>query len=139
MINYEDGLHNSTTMANYDVMAIRLSTAQQKRRKERLGSGAPRMVCFNRSELGAILNTYSRMVAAGKWRDYSISHMSRAAVFSVFRHSAEQPLYRIEKRPASGDESDTYVVIGMDQRILRRGNDLNQVMGLFARQLFRIV
>lgn len=120
-------------------MAINLSTAQQRHRKGKYEGGSPRIVSFSRSELGTILNTYSRMVAAGRWRDYSIAHLPNAAVFSVFRHSAEQPLYRIEKRPTPGGGSDTYLVVGKDQGILRRGHDLRKVMGLFARQLFRVV
>ncbi len=126
-------------MTNYVVMPIQLSTVQNIRQKRRRESGAARTVSFSRSELGIILNTYSRMVAAGRWRDYSISHMPGAAVFSVFRHSAEQPLYRIEKRTSPGRGQDIYLVVGMDRRILRRGHNLNHVMGLFARQLLRIV
>ncbi len=120
-------------------MAIQLTSSILSRRKPPKESGAGKTVSFNRSELAIILNTYSRMVAAGRWRDYSISHLHRSAVFSVFRHSAEQPIYRIEKRRSSRGKPDLYLVVGMDQRILRQGQDLRQVMGVFARQLFRVV
>lgn len=63
--------------------------------------GLPERVAFHRTELSLILGLYGRMVAAGLWRDYAISMLREVAVFSVFRHTAEHPLYRIEKRPAS--------------------------------------
>ena len=56
-------------------------------------------VVFDRRELNLILSTYGRFVAAGEWRDYGMSFLRDAAVFSVFRRAAEHPLYRIEKRP----------------------------------------
>ncbi|NKB48529.1 MAG: DUF2794 domain-containing protein [Alphaproteobacteria bacterium] len=59
-------------------------------------------VSFDRSELRILLNEYSRRVAAGEWRDYAIDHGRDRAVFSVFRHTAEHPLYSIEKLPGNG-------------------------------------
>jgi hypothetical protein len=96
-------------------------------------------VAFDRRELGVILGLYGRMVAAGEWRDYGISHLSDAAVFSVFRRSAEQPLYRIEKRPKLARMQGQYSVIGMDGRILKRGHDLKTVLRVLERKLIRAV
>jgi hypothetical protein len=99
----------------------------------------PDRVSFQRAELSVILGLYGRMVAAGLWRDYGISHLREAAVFSVFRHSAEQPLYRIEKRPKLAARQGQYAVIGMDGRILRRGHDLGQVLRPLEAKLIRVV
>lgn len=94
-------------------------------------------VSFHRSELSVILGLYGRMVAAGHWRDYGISMLRDAAVFSVFRHSAEHPLYRIEKRPAQAMRQGQFCVIGMDGRILKRGTDLRQVVRILEKPLIR--
>jgi hypothetical protein len=59
-------------------------------------------VSFDRNELRELLNEYSRRVAAGEWRDYAIDFTRDRAVFSVFRHTAEHPLYSIEKVPGKG-------------------------------------
>jgi hypothetical protein len=96
-------------------------------------------VAFDRRELGLILTLYGRMVAAGEWRDYGISHLSDAAIFSVFRRSAEQPMYRIEKRPRLARAQGQYCVIGMDGRILKRGHDLKTVLRVLERKLIRAV
>ena len=84
-------------------------------------------VVFDRRELNLILSTYGRFVAAGEWRDYGMSFLRDAAVFSVFRRAAEHPLYRIEKRPRLRAAQGAYAVIAMDGRILKRGHDLAQV------------
>ena len=70
----------------------------------------PDAVAFQRKELSIILGLYGRMVAAGLWRDYGISMLRDVAVFSIFRHTAEHPLYRIEKRPRLAGRQGQYAV-----------------------------
>ncbi len=96
-------------------------------------------VAFDRVELGQILGLYGQMVAAGIWRDYGMSFLKDVAVFSVFRHTAEQPLYRIEKRPKLKNRQGMYSVVGMDGRILKRGHDLKSVLRVLERKLIRVV
>ena len=86
-----------------------------------------------------ILSLYGRMVAAGEWRDYGISCLKDVAVFSVFRRTAEHPLYRIEKRPKLRGRQGQYAVIGMDGQILKRGSDLKAVLRVLERKLIRAV
>ena len=99
----------------------------------------PDTVGFHRTELSIILGLYGRMVAAGLWRDYGISMLRDAAIFSVFRHTAEHPLYRIEKRPRLAARQGLYSVVGMDGRILKRGSDLAQVLRVLERKLIRAI
>lgn len=99
----------------------------------------PDRVAFDRGELVIILSLYGRMVAAGEWRDYAMSFLKEVAVFSVFRHAAEHPLYRIEKRPRLRQAQGLYAVIGMDGRILKRGHDLAVVLRVLERKLIRPV
>ena len=96
-------------------------------------------VTFDRRELSVILSLYGRMVAAGEWRDYGISHLREAAVFSVFRRTAENPLYRIEKRPRLRNRQGLYAVIGPEGQVLRRGHDLATVLRVLERKLIRSV
>lgn len=96
-------------------------------------------VSFHRTELNVILGLYGRMVAAGEWRDYGISALRDLAVFAVFRRTAENPLYRIEKRPRLRLRQGQYAVIGADGQVLKRGNDLKAVLAVLERKLIRIV
>jgi hypothetical protein len=97
------------------------------------------VVAFHRTELSVILSLYGRMVAAGEWRDYGISSLKDVAVFSVFRRTAEHPLYRIEKRPKLRSKQGMYAVFGMDGQVLRRGHDLKTVLRVLERKLIRAV
>lgn len=100
---------------------------------------APMQVAFHRTELSLILGLYGRMVAAGEWRDYGISCLRDLAVFSVFRRTAEHPLYRIEKRPKLRLRQGQYAIVGADGQVLKRGNDLRQVLLVLERKLIRAV
>ena len=97
------------------------------------------VISFNRKELAIILSIYGKMVAAGEWRDYGISALNDVAVFSIFRRTAENPLYRIEKRPKLRNKQGEYAVIGMDGQILKRGHDLKKVIHVLERKLIRAV
>jgi hypothetical protein len=85
-------------------------------------------VMFDRHELSAILSLYGRMVAAGEWRDYAIGSGREHAVFAVFRHTAEMPLYRIEKHPRLRNRQGMYAVVASGGMILKRGHELAQVL-----------
>lgn len=102
-------------------------------------AGTCEQVAFDRAELGLILSLYGRMVAAGEWRDYGLSFLREVAVFSIFRRTAEHPIYRIEKRPRLRDRQGMYSVIGMDGQILKRGHDLRTVLRVLERKLIRPV
>ena len=97
------------------------------------------IVFFERRELTRLLSLYGRMVAAGEWRDYGIDGLTDAAVFSVFRRSAEAPLYRIEKRPALARRQGAWAVLGQAGAVLRRGHDLEHVLRLFDRGRFKVI
>jgi len=79
-------------------------------------------VTFNRNELRILLNEYSRRVAAGEWRDYAMDFARDRAVFSVFRHTAEHPLYAIEKSPGKGGRAPLYAVSRGPQRLKQSEN-----------------
>ena len=67
------------------------------------------VVSFQKPELTIILSLYGRMVASGEWRDYGISSLKEVAVFSIFRRTAEHPIYRIEKRPKLRNRQGQYL------------------------------
>lgn len=101
-------------------------------------TGRPRRtVAFHRTELAPILGLYGRMVAAGEWRDYAISCLEEVAIFSIFRRTAERPLYRIEKRPALRLKQGEYALFGQEGQVLKRGHDLPTVLRVLERKLIR--
>ena len=79
--------------------------------RQRHSRRSPSALAFNRTELNLLLSLYSRRVMSGEWRDYAIDLQSGTAVFSVYRHSHERPLYTITKRWSSPHQSVEYLVI----------------------------
>ena len=85
-------------------------------------------VTFDRLELVQILNLYGRYVADGEWRDYAMEFGREAASFAIFRRASEQPLYRITKSPGLARKQGLYAVVAQGGTILKRGQDLAQVL-----------
>ncbi|KRA00401.1 hypothetical protein ASD64_02230 [Mesorhizobium sp. Root157] len=92
-------------------------------------------VGFDRRELDLILRLYGRMVAANEWRDYAIDHLPDRAVFSVFRRASEVPLFQIVKDPKLARRQGAFAVVAAGGRILKRGHELANVLGVFDNKL----
>ncbi len=91
-------------------------------------------VTFDRRELSLILNVYGRHVAEGEWRDYAIDFTKEAATFAIHRRASEQPLYRIVKTPSLAQKQGLYSVAAPGGLIMKRGNDLEIVLRVFAKK-----
>jgi len=89
-------------------------------------------VSFHRGELNRILSLYSRRVAAGEWRDYAIDQMGERAVFSIFRHAMDWPVFTITK----WGDGDWEIAHG--PRSLLHTDSLDAALTIFNREL-RIV
>ncbi|MDZ4789928.1 MAG: DUF2794 domain-containing protein [Hyphomicrobiales bacterium] len=89
-------------------------------------------VSFNRRELNDIFGIYGRKVAQGEWRDYAIDILKDRAVFSIFRRTSEQALYRIEKNPRLAHKQGAFSVIAASGLILKRGQDLGRVLKVLS-------
>ncbi len=108
---------------------IPLAHNQQK------SSKAP--ICFDRQELSKILNVYGRMVSQGHWKDYAIDMLRDRAVFSIYRKASETPLYQIVKTPALRHKQGQFSVVAPGGLIVKRGQELSQVLKVFDRAKFR--
>ena len=80
-------------------------------------------------------DSHTTMVAANEWRDYAIDHLSDRAVFSVFRRASEVPLFQIVKDPKLARRQGAFSVIAAGGRILKRGQELGRVLGVFDSKL----
>ncbi len=127
----------SLRLRNCQIMTMHIPTSPASNITQM--TRVPEQVAFHRKELAVILSLYGRMVAAGEWRDYGISCLRDVAVFSIFRRTAEVPLYRIEKRPKLRMKQGMYAIIGAEGQVLRRGHELKAVLRVLERKLIRAV
>ena len=93
---------------------------------------------FSRSELNAILQVYSRRVMAGEWLDYAIGRDERGAVFEIFGHSANHPIFRIYKRNKPLKRSGRFQVLDR-HRVLKTGQSVKAVLDVIDNKRPRLV
>lgn len=93
---------------------------------------ASRRVFFNRTELNQLLSLYSRHVANGDWRDYAIDQVGGAAIFSVFRHTHDAPLFSIAKQ---GNPKSPEFVVFSGREKLKRAKTLGDALKVFKSKL----
>jgi hypothetical protein len=93
-----------------------------------------RRVYFSRQELNQLLQLYSGRVARGEWRDYAIDHGVGTALFSVFRHTYDQPLFAIAKFPGANERQADYALL-CGRRSLGRSHSLSDLLRLFERPI----
>jgi hypothetical protein len=115
-----------------------LETSREKKRTI-LQSAPLEQVFFDRKEIGQIMSVYGMMVGKGEWRDYAIDGMKDRAVFSIFRHASEMPLYRIEKIPALARRQGAWRVLAPGGQILKRGHNLGAVLKVFDKFRLKVV
>jgi len=100
---------------------------------------APQSTFFERKEFEAILNIYGKMVASGHWKDYAISASKDAATFAIFQKASERPIFRITKTPSLRNKQGAFAILSSQGQILKRGQDLSQVLKYFEKKLIKLV
>ncbi len=103
------------------------------------GKLGPQSIFFDRGEFEAILNIYGKMVASGYWKDYAISAARDVATFAIFQKASERPLFRITKTPALMHKQGAYAILSSQGQILKRGQELSQVLRYFEKKLIKLV
>ncbi|MGE5547761.1 MAG: DUF2794 domain-containing protein [Solirubrobacterales bacterium] len=101
----------------------------------------PAFVHFNRTELTLLLNLYARRVAGGEWRDYAIDQGPERAVFAIYRHTLEQPLFTITKlgpEAAARSRGGDFIVAAGDRQLARSGS-LSEALRAFDHKPRRVV
>ena len=92
------------------------------------GQGTVPFVHFDRAELSRLFALYSQRVAEGEWKDYAIDQQPDRAVFAVYRHALDSPLFTISKFGRGWE-----VASGL--RKLRRADTLDDILTIFDRAL----
>jgi len=103
---------------------VRLSDYRKKKSRQR--------VFFDRQELRQLMDLYSRRVSMGEWKDYAIDQYGPVCVFSIFRHSFDQPLFAVAKR-AMGKGCEYAVFSGRQQ--LKRGRTMAEALAVLEKRI----
>ena len=61
-----------------------------------------KIIFFSKLELSSILNLYSKQVSKGNWKDYALDSKIDNAIFSIYRHTQDKPMFQIIKNSQKG-------------------------------------
>ena len=92
-------------------------------------------VFFSKKELSSILNLYSKQVATGFWKDYALDSQIENAIFSVYKHSHDKPMYQIIKNSQKGFRNKPNFCIKKDEEIINKSSDLYIILSKFEKKL----
>lgn len=127
-------LANRRLPSQYYALMTDIYDPDQNSNIVRFANKTPKLIRFDLRELSLIMRLYGRYVAEGEWRDYAIDFSPEAATFAIHRRASEQPLYRITKNPTLAQKQGQYAVIAPGGLILKRGQDLEQVLRVLVKK-----
>ena len=93
------------------------------------------IIYFSKYELTFILNLYSKQVSFGSWRDYAIDSKIDIAVFSIYRHTHDQPMYQVVKTSKKGHRNNPYFFIKDSNKIIYKSKILELILSKFENKL----
>ena len=114
------------------------TTVQNKSRKNstlKIKKIEKNFVFFSKKELSSILNLYSKQVSRGFWKDYALDSQDENAIFSVYKHSHDKPMYRIIKNSHKGFRNKPNFYIKKDEEIISKSSDLYIILSKFEKKL----
>ena len=92
-------------------------------------------IFFSKIELSLILNLYSKQVAKGYWRDYALDSKIDNAVFSIYKHTHDKPMYQIIKNSKKRFRNKPIFYIKKDEKIISKSNDLHIILSNLDKKL----
>ena len=92
-------------------------------------------VFFSKLELTSILSLYSKQVSKGLWKDYALDNHNETAIFSIFRHTHDKPIYQIIKKRFKGIKNKCEFCILKDSTLISKSNDLLIILNKLEKKL----
>ena len=92
-------------------------------------------IFFSKYELTSILNLYSKQVSKGFWRDYALDSKANIAIFSIYKHSHDKPIYQIIKKSIKGFRNIPDFFITKDKEIINKSREISIILSKFEKKL----
>ena len=94
-----------------------------------------KIIFFSKLELSSILNLYSKEVSKGNWRDYALDSKIDNAIFSVYRHTQDKPMFQIIKNSQKGFRNKPSFYIKKGEEIINKSKSLFTILSNFEKKL----
>ena len=92
-------------------------------------------IFFSKYELTSILNLYSKQVSKGFWKDYALDSKANTAIFSIYKHSHDKPMYQIIKKSFKGFRNMPDFFITKDSEIINKSTEISSILSKFEKKL----
>ena len=92
-------------------------------------------IFFSKYELTSILNLYSKQVSKGFWKDYALDSKANTAIFSIYKHSHDKPIYQIIKKSLKGFRNMPDFFIVKDTEIINKSSEISTILSKFEKKL----
>ena len=93
------------------------------------------IIFFSKYELSSILNLYSKQVSKGLWKDYALDSKVNTAIFSIYKHSQDKPIYQIIKKSIKGFRNMPDFFITKDKEIINKSSEISIILSKFEKKL----
>ena len=94
-----------------------------------------KLLFFSKIELTSILNLYSKQVSKGVWKDYALDSKIDNAIFSIYRHTQDKPMYQIIKNSIKGFRNKPTFYIKKGEEIISKSSKLSIILSHFEKKL----
>ena len=94
-----------------------------------------KFIFFSKLELSSILNLYSKQVSKGNWRDYALESKIDNAIFSIYRHTQDKPMFQIIKNSQKGYRDKPSFYIKKGEEIISKSKSLFTILSNFEKKL----
>ena len=94
-----------------------------------------KFIFFSNYELTSILNLYSKQVSKGFWKDYALDSSVNTAIFSIYKHSQDKPIYQIIKKSIKGFRNMPDFSITKNNEIINKSSEISVILSKFEKKL----
>ena len=94
-----------------------------------------KIIFFSKLELSSILNLYSKQVSKGNWKDYALDSKIDNAIFSIYRHTQDKPMFQIIKNSQKGFRNKPSFYIKKGEEIISKSKSLFTILSNFEKKL----
>ena len=98
-------------------------------------NNSKKFIFFSKYELTSILNLYSKQVSKGFWKDYALDSKANTAIFSIYKHSHDKPMYQIIKKSFKGFRNMPDFFITKDSEIINKSTEISTILLKFEKKL----
>ena len=94
-----------------------------------------KLVRFNKSELNKIMEIYSKKIAIGEWKDYSICFRKNYALFCIHKSFHLAPTFEIVKQY---NKKESYTLL-FNNRIVSKTNSLSELLNYLKKPNLKLI